>query len=275
MITIEELKQFQEMELKEAKHQIMIEMEELLEFQRRAVEALQQTHQIKLESLKLRFEEELHKIRESSHSVQVNGRCQRTRPWESKSNGNQEESQRTIKIITPEKILGLSRSLKAKSTRQQHMVPSITLEDKTTSNLIVSRTSTGKPQAPTNSESTINIIRNAKRSLSLVEKEQTSSNGLMGSEHENDDKMENQSKKSMVKSSVVIANEMRSSYLQKKRELVKKMKSTNKIHELKQFKAKDQKVIEKSVFCAKDNKIVEKEIIVSNNGNMFLISNKD
>ena len=313
MITIEELKKFQEIELNEVKHENLIEMEELLEFQRRAVEALQHSHQVKIESLQLRFQEEMQKFVKSDHNEQVKGSCQRSRPWESMSYGNEAENSRTIKIMkTPEKILGLRRTIKAMSTQPQQPVTgnqeagyanaqtpgkpttsgivsssttincrdtkstsksSITISKITPTSTIAmpSKTINGKQLAETSVKSTLSLKN--KRPRSTVDKE-VCTNDLMILE--NEDQMEKDSKKPKLveKSSVVIANELRLNYLQKKKELFKKIKSTNKMHELNIVKAKNHQVVKKSVFSAKENRIVEKEIIISNNGKMFQISNK-
>ncbi|CAF1152284.1 unnamed protein product, partial [Brachionus calyciflorus] len=120
MITIDELKKFQEIELNEAKHEMMIEMEELLEYHRLAVEKLKHCQQVKIESLHQRFGEEQLKFRKSDNSKQVNGSWQRARPWESMAYGNEDENSRTIKIMkTPEKISGRRRTIKARSTQPQ------------------------------------------------------------------------------------------------------------------------------------------------------------
>ncbi|CAF1099748.1 unnamed protein product [Brachionus calyciflorus] len=323
MITIDELKKFQEMELNEAKHEMMIEMEELLENHRLAVEKLKHCHQVKIESLQQRFEEEQLKFRKSDHSEKVNGSCQRARPCESMAYGNEDQNNRTIKIMkTPEKVSFRRRTIKARSTQQQQQNTSnpeaanenskIQTSGKPTTsaiisypttinctdsistskssitinkipaistNVIASKTATGKRLAEATVKSTLSIPGNSsslktKRPIFIVEKE-VCTDDLMIFENEEDMEKDSKKPKLIEKSSVEIANEMRLNYLQKRKELFKKIKSTNKMHDLKTLKAKNHQVVEKTVFSAKENKMVEKEIIVSNNGKMFLISNKD
>ncbi|CAF1081474.1 unnamed protein product [Brachionus calyciflorus] len=69
-------------------------------------------------------------------------------------------------------------------------------------------------------------------------------------------------------------NMMRLNHLRVKKDLSKKLKISNRMHENKESTAKDEKLFSKSVFCSKENKIIVKEIKICNKGQMIQISNK-